>query len=87
MPHSRRWIDLVDKGWAELIDKLDKVRLLADPTNGYAKLAMAARWNRQIDDAILNAARGNARTNVGLSVLPRPRRSRSAAPTSRWRSC
>ncbi|HNG82578.1 MAG TPA: phage capsid protein, partial [Burkholderiaceae bacterium] len=58
-----------DKGWAELIDKLDKVRLLADPTNGYAKLAMAA-LNRQIDDAILNAARGNARTNVGLSVLP-----------------
>jgi hypothetical protein len=69
VPHSRRWIDLVDKGWAELIDKLDKVRLLADPTNGYAKLAMAA-LNRQIDDAILNAARGNARTNVGLSVLP-----------------
>jgi hypothetical protein len=32
VPHSRRWLDLGDKGWAELIDKLDKVRLLADPT-------------------------------------------------------
>lgn len=69
VPHSRRWIDLQDKGWAELIDKLDKIRLLADPTNGYAMLAMAA-LNRQIDDAILTAARGNARTNAGLSVLP-----------------
>ena len=69
VPHSRRWIDLQDKGWAELIDKLDKVRLLADPVNGYSKLAMAA-LNRQIDDAILTAARGNSRTNSGLAVLP-----------------
>ena len=69
VPHSRRWIDLQDKGWAELIDKLDKVRLLADPTNGYAMLANAA-LNRQVDDIILTAARGNARTNQGLSVLP-----------------
>lgn len=69
VPHSRRWIDLQDKGWAELIDKLDKVRLLADPINGYSALAMAA-LNRQIDDMILTAARGNARTNAGLSVLP-----------------
>jgi Phage capsid protein len=69
VPHSRRWIDLQDKGWAELIDKLDKVRLLADPTAGYSALAMAA-LNRQTDDIILAAARGNARTNQGLSVLP-----------------
>jgi len=69
VPHSRRWIDLADKGWAELIDKLDKVRLLADPTAGYAAMAVAA-LNRQIDDFILAAARGNARTNVGLSTLP-----------------
>lgn len=69
VPHSRRWIDLQDKGWAELIDKLDKVRLLADPTNGYSMLAMAA-LNRQTDDIILTAARGNARTNAGLSILP-----------------
>jgi len=68
-PHSRRWLDLQDKGWADLIDKLDKVRLLADPTNGYAMMANAA-LNRQIDDIIIGAARGNARTNVGLAVLP-----------------
>jgi hypothetical protein len=69
VPHSRRWLDLGDKGWAELIDKLDKVRLLADPTNGYAALAMAA-LNRQQDDAIYTAARGNARSNSGLVSLP-----------------
>lgn len=69
VPHSRRWIDLLDKGWAELIDKLDKVRLLADPQQGYAMLANAA-LNRKQDDAILTAARGNARTNAGLVALP-----------------
>jgi len=69
VPHSRRWVDLQDKGWAELIDKLDKVRLLADPTNGYSTLANAA-MNRQIDDIILSAARGNARSNIGTVALP-----------------
>lgn len=69
VPHSRRWIDLVDKGWAELVDEMDKIRLIADPTSPYAGLATAA-LNRQIDDIILTAARGNARTNAGLSALP-----------------
>lgn len=69
VPHSRRWLDLQDKGWAELIDKLDKIRLLADPTNGYAALANAA-LNRQMDDIIYGAARGNARTNSATVALP-----------------
>jgi hypothetical protein len=69
VPHSRRWIDLTDKGWAELIDKLDKIRLLADPVNGYAAMAMAA-LNRQMDDIIIAAARGPARTNSGTTLLP-----------------
>jgi hypothetical protein len=68
-PHSRRWIDLQDKGWADLIDKLDKVRLLADPQAGYAATALAA-LNRQIDDIVITAARGNARSNSGLVALP-----------------
>jgi hypothetical protein len=69
VPHSRRWIDLADKGWAELIDEMDKIRLLADPTSPYAGLATAA-LNRQMDDIILTAARGNARSNTGLIALP-----------------
>jgi hypothetical protein len=69
VPHSRRWLDLQDKGWAELIDKLDKVRLLADPMSGYAAMANAA-LNRAMDDIILSAARGTARTGAGFAALP-----------------
>lgn len=69
VPHTRRWLDLVDKGWAELVDELDKIRLLADPTSVYPRLAVAA-LNRQKDDVILAAARGNARTNTGVVPLP-----------------
>lgn len=67
--HSRRWLDLQDKGWAELVDEMDKIRLLADPTSPYSQLAVMA-LNRQKDDIIIAAARGNARTNVGLVALP-----------------
>lgn len=69
VPHSRRWLDLADKGWAELVDEMDKIRMLADPTSPYSQLAVAA-LNRAKDDIILAAARGNARTNAGLIALP-----------------
>jgi hypothetical protein len=69
VPHSRRWLDLQDKGWAELVDEMDKIRMLADPTSPYASLAVMA-LNRQKDDIILAAARGNARSNTGLIPLP-----------------
>lgn len=69
VPHSRRWLDLQDKGWAELVDEMDKIRMLADPTSPYSALAVAA-LNRAKDDIILAAARGNARTNTGLIPLP-----------------
>ena len=69
VPHSRRWLDLADKGWAELVDEMDKIRMLADPTSPYSQLAVAA-LNRAKDDIILAAARGNARTNGGLIALP-----------------
>lgn len=69
VPHSRRWLDLQDKGWAELVDELDKIRMLADPTSPYVAMAVAA-LNRAKDDIILAAARGNARTNGGLIPLP-----------------
>jgi hypothetical protein len=69
VPHSRRWLDLADKGWAELVDEMDKIRLLADPTSPYTALAVAA-LNRAKDDIIIAAARGNARTNSGLVALP-----------------
>ena len=68
-PHSRRWIDLQDKGWADLVDELDEIRMLANPTSVYPKMGMAA-LNRAKDDVIYAAARGSARTNTGTTALP-----------------
>ena len=62
-PHSRRRVSLVDYEWADLIDDLDKVRLLSDPTSNYAKAAAAA-MNRKMDDVIIGALGGSADTGV-----------------------
>lgn len=70
VPHSRRWLDLVDKSWAELVDEMDKIKMLADPTSPYAGLAVAA-LNRAKDDQIIAAARGAARLGSGgTQALP-----------------
>lgn len=68
-PHSRRWIDLGDKGWADLVDELDKIKMLADPTSPYARMGVAA-LNRKKDAVIYAATRGTARTGSGTQVLP-----------------
>jgi hypothetical protein len=68
-PHSRRWLDLADKGWADLVDEMDKIKMLADPTSPYVGLGVAA-MNRAKDDIILAAARGNARSNTATIALP-----------------
>jgi hypothetical protein len=67
--HSRRWVDMQDKGWADLVDKLDKIKMLADPTSEYLRAGVMA-LNRSMDDIVIAAARGNARTNAGLTALP-----------------
>lgn len=60
-PHSRRWCDLKDYEWADLIDDLDKVRMLNDPASEYV---MAAMWamGRKMDTAIIQAADATAVT-------------------------
>lgn len=68
-PHSRRWLDLADKAWADLVDEMDKIKMLADPTSPYLRTGVAA-LNRSKDDIIIAAARGNARTNTALIPLP-----------------
>ena len=62
-PHSRRRVSLVDYEFADLIDDLDKVRMLVDPTSTYA-LAAAYAMGRAMDDAIITAATGSADTGV-----------------------
>lgn len=54
-PHSRRRVTLVDYDWADLIDNLDKVKLLNDPTSMYA-INAAYAMGRAADDAVIEAA-------------------------------
>ena len=60
-PHSRRMVTMATWEWADLIDDADKVRLLADPTSVYAKTAANA-MGKSMDDAIITAATGTAKT-------------------------
>ena len=62
-PHSRRRLSLADYEWADLVDDVDKVRMLVDPTSSYAKAAAAA-MNRSIDDVIITAMNSSASTGV-----------------------
>ena len=62
-PHSRRRVSLVDYEFADLVDDLDKVRMLVDPTSSYAQAAAFA-MGRAMDDAIITAATGSADTGV-----------------------
>lgn len=61
IPHRRRRIDMAPYNAADLIDKADKVRMVADPTNIYAK-AINSALQRQIDDLIINAFFATAQT-------------------------
>ena len=70
--HSRRMAPLVDYDWADLIDQQDRLRLIMDPTNPYAR---NAGWavGRSYDDEIIAAANGTAatgETGTGSQALP-----------------
>ncbi len=69
-PHSRRRVTLQDYVWADLVDDLDKVRMLIDPESEYAK-AGAMAMGRTIDDVIISAVNGTAYAGVagGTSVV------------------
>jgi hypothetical protein len=60
-PHSRRMVTMDQYEWADLIDDADKVKMLIDPTSTYAQAAAAA-MGRAMDDAIIEAATGTAKT-------------------------
>lgn len=54
-PHDRRRCATEDYDWADLIDKRDKIRMLADPTSAYTVNATYA-LGRSMDIAIVEAA-------------------------------
>ena len=66
-PHSRRMVTMDEYEWADLIDSADKVRLLADPTSVYARAAAFA-MGRAMDDVIITAATGTAKTGKAGST-------------------
>ncbi len=62
-PHSRRMVTLTDYEYADLIDDQDKLRMLIDPTSTYARAAAAA-IGRAMDDTIISAMGGTAKTGT-----------------------
>ncbi len=60
-PHDRRRVALRDFDWADMVDKKDKLRMLADPTSAYTQNAVYA-LGRSMDDVIIDAAFGTAYT-------------------------
>ncbi len=60
-PHRRRRLSMVDIETGDLIDKLDKVKTLIDPTNSYA-MAHAAAMGRAMDDQIIASLFADANT-------------------------
>ena len=62
-PHLRRSLTLADYEWGDLIDNADRVRLLIDPTDAYARNAAWA-MGRAMDDVVITAFLGTAYTGV-----------------------
>jgi len=80
--HLRRRIAPYDYGWGDLVDNLDKVRLLIDPASTYARNAAMA-MNRAQDDEIISAFFGTAYTgHSGGTALTWPNGNSESTPTA-----
>lgn len=66
-PHTKRRIDMRDFIWADLIDELDKVKMLIDPTSPYVQTATYA-LGRKMDMEILRAIFGSAYNKAGTAT-------------------
>jgi len=66
-PHTKRRIDMRDFEWGDLIDDLDKVKMLIDPTSPYVQTAVYA-LGRQMDREILRAIFGVAYNKAGTGT-------------------
>lgn len=67
-PHDRRWVFPEDYEWADLIDKQDQLRIIADPTSPYA-INGAMSLGRSMDDEIIDAFFGDAKTGEKGTVV------------------
>jgi hypothetical protein len=72
LDHSRRMLTTVMYEWATLVDRKDKLQNIHDPESQYSIAARNA-LGRTMDDIIINAALGTARTledGSGSQILP-----------------
>lgn len=69
LQNFRRFADMVDLTKAELIDDMDKLKLLIEPTNAYNDGLISA-VNRGKDKVIINALLGSVRGTSGSTALP-----------------
>lgn len=67
--HGTRYVDLYDWEDGDMVDDLDKVRMLVDPTSDYVK-GMVSAMNRAKDDVIITSFGGNSRSTTGNVILP-----------------
>lgn len=71
-PHTRRMVTLQDAEYGDLIDKMDRVRMIIDPQGPYTVAAVNA-IGRKSDDRIIAAALGNAYGGKdGTTAVPLP---------------
>jgi len=66
-PHDARWVFPEDYSWADMIDDIDKLRMLIDPTSAYA-LNGANALGRAMDDVIIAAFNGTSKTGENGTV-------------------
>jgi hypothetical protein len=64
---DRRWVFPSDYDWNDLIDQIDKLRMLIDPQSSYVQNGTSA-MNRAMDDEILAAIFATSKTGVDGST-------------------
>jgi len=80
--HLRRRVAPYDYDWGDLVDKLDKLKLLIDPESNYAKAAGMAMRRGQ-DDEVIQAFFGTAYTgHSGSNAVQWPNGNNESQPTA-----
>ena len=80
--HLRRRVSAYDSEWGDLVDQLDKVRLLIDPASAYARNAAMA-MNRAYDDEIIGSMWAAAYTgHSGGTTVTWPNGNAESTPTT-----
>jgi hypothetical protein len=71
-PHDRRWVSAETWDWADMVDDIDKLKMLYDPTNPYA-INAGMGFARLKDDVIIQAAFDTAYSGEdGLTAVAWP---------------